>query len=78
MPAQGDVVVNEVIPAFADECSSPPGAVQALTELATFPSVRDLMIMIKIGRFIKAGANRCHPYIRTRPAYQVLDKIRTR
>jgi len=40
----------------------------------SFPSVRDLMI--KIRDFINGWNNRCHPFIWTKPADQVLDKVK--
>ena len=40
----------------------------------SFPSVRDLMI--KIRGFINGWNNRCHPFIWTKPADQVLDKVK--
>jgi transposase len=40
----------------------------------SFPSVRDLMI--KIRAFINGWNDRCHPFIWTKPADQVLDKIK--
>jgi transposase len=40
----------------------------------SFPSVRDLMI--KIRAFINGWNNRCHPFIRTKPADQILDKVK--
>jgi transposase len=40
----------------------------------SFPSVRDLMI--KIRAFIKGWNDRCHPFIWTKPADQVLNKIK--
>ena len=40
----------------------------------SFPSVRDLMI--KIRAFIDGWNDRCHPFIWTRPADQVLEKIK--
>jgi transposase len=40
----------------------------------SFPSVRDLMI--KIRAFINGWNNRCHPFIWTKPADQVLDKVK--
>jgi transposase len=40
----------------------------------SFPSVRDLMI--KIRAFINGWNDRCHPFIWTRPADQVLGKIK--
>jgi len=40
----------------------------------SFPSVRDLMI--KIRTFINGWNDRCHPFIWTKPADQVLDKIK--
>jgi transposase len=40
----------------------------------SFPSVRDLMI--KIRAFISGWNDRCHPFIWTKPADQVLDKIK--
>jgi transposase len=40
----------------------------------SFPSVRDLMI--KIRSFINGWNNRCHPFIWTKPADQVLDKVK--
>jgi transposase len=40
----------------------------------SFPSVRDLMI--KIRAFITGWNNRCHPFIWTKPADQVLDSIK--
>ena len=39
-----------------------------------FPSVRDLMI--KIRAFINGWNNRCHPFIWTKLADQVLDKVK--
>jgi transposase len=40
----------------------------------SFPSVRDLMI--KIRAFINGWNDRCHPFIWTKPADQVLEKIK--
>ncbi len=40
----------------------------------SFPSVRDLMI--KIRAFIDGWNDRCHPFIWTKPADQVLEKIK--
>jgi transposase len=40
----------------------------------SFPSVRDLMI--KIRAFITGWNDRCHPFIWTKPANQILDKIK--
>jgi hypothetical protein len=40
----------------------------------SFPSVRDLVI--KIRAFINGWNDRCHPFIWTKPADQVLDKIK--
>jgi transposase len=40
----------------------------------SFPSVRDLMI--KIRAFIAGWNDRCHPFIWTKPADQVLEKIK--
>jgi transposase len=40
----------------------------------SFPSVRDLMI--KIRAFISGWNDRCHPFIWTKPADQVLEKIK--
>jgi transposase len=40
----------------------------------SFPSVRDLMI--KIRAFINGWNDRCHPFIWTKPANQVLQKIK--
>jgi transposase len=40
----------------------------------SFPSVRDLMI--KTRDFINGWNNRCHPFIWTKPADQVLDKVK--
>jgi transposase len=40
----------------------------------SFPSVRDLMI--KIGAFINGWNDRCHPFIWTKPADQVIQKIK--
>jgi transposase len=40
----------------------------------TFPSVRDLMI--KIRAFITGWNTRCHPFIWTKPAGEILDKIK--
>jgi transposase len=40
----------------------------------SFPSVRDLMI--KIRAFINGWNDRCHPFIWTKPADQVLDKVK--
>jgi transposase len=40
----------------------------------SFPSVRDLMI--KIREFINGWNSRCHPFIWTKPADDVLDKIK--
>jgi transposase len=40
----------------------------------SFPSVRDLMI--KIRAFINGWNDRCHPFIWTKPADQVLKKIK--
>ena len=40
----------------------------------SFPSVRDLMI--KIREFINGWNNRCHPFLWTRPADEVIDKIK--
>ena len=39
-----------------------------------FPSVRDLMI--KIREFINGWNNRCHPFLWTKPADDVIDKIK--
>ena len=39
----------------------------------TFPSVRDLMI--KIRAFINGWNDRCHPFVWTKTADQILDKI---
>ena len=41
----------------------------------SFPSVRDLVI--KIGAFINGKNDRCHPFIWTKPADHVLQKIKT-
>jgi hypothetical protein len=38
------------------------------------PSVRDLMI--KIREFIAGWNTRCHPFIWTKPADEILDKIK--
>jgi transposase len=40
----------------------------------SFPSVRDLMI--KIREFINGWNNRCHPFLWTKPADEVIDKIK--
>jgi transposase len=40
----------------------------------SFPSVRDLMI--KIREFINGWNNRCHPFLGTKPADEVIDKIK--
>ena len=40
----------------------------------SFPSVRDLMI--KIREFINGWNSRCHPFLWTKPADDVLDKIK--
>jgi hypothetical protein len=40
----------------------------------SFPSVRDLMI--KIREFINGWHNRCHPFLGTKPADEVIDKIK--
>jgi hypothetical protein len=40
----------------------------------SFPSVRDLMI--KIRAFINGWNDRCHPFVWTKTADQVLDKVK--
>jgi hypothetical protein len=40
----------------------------------SFPSVRHLMI--KIGEFLNGWNSRCHPFIWTKPADDILDKIK--